>query len=86
VTGLLLGALLARRELTDAVRFDPEQPMASTADWLARARDHGMTVHEVDIVTLHRRLRTDSLTTDGAAYRQAMLQSMRANLRRARSE
>lgn len=84
VSAFLLGATLMRRELTDAVRFDPDQPTASTADWLAKARSRGVVIQEVDQIVLHRRLRTDSLTTDAAAYRAAMLRSMRTSLHRAR--
>jgi glycosyltransferase involved in cell wall biosynthesis len=80
-----VGALLARREVVDAVRFDEQQPLALVSDWLARVREHGVTVHEVPEVILQRRLRTGSMTSDGAGYRDAMLRSLRANLRRSRA-
>jgi glycosyltransferase involved in cell wall biosynthesis len=83
--GWFVGALLVRRELVDAVRFDEHQPLALVSDWLARVREHGVTVHEVPQVILQRRLRTGSMTSDGAGYRDAMLRSLRANLRRSRA-
>lgn len=85
VRGFFLGAMVLRREVTDAVRFDPEQPMAITTDWLARAREHGLVLHEIPEVTLERRLRADSMTTDSAAYQGALLRSLRANLTRSRT-
>jgi len=83
--GWFLGALVARRDITDAVRFDPDQPLALTGDWLARLRARDVHIHELAAVTLERRLRPGSLTTDATAYREAMLRSLRTNLRRART-
>jgi glycosyltransferase involved in cell wall biosynthesis len=85
VLGWFLGALLVRREVADAVRFDPENPLSMTSDWLARARVHGLTEVEIPEVTLHRRLRPGSMTTDGLAYRASMLRTLRQNLRRTRA-
>jgi glycosyltransferase involved in cell wall biosynthesis len=84
VVGYFLGAMLLRRSLTDAVRFDPEQPLAITTDWFARAREHGLHLHHLPQVTLERRLRADSMTMDSAAYQGALLRSLRANLARSR--
>jgi glycosyltransferase involved in cell wall biosynthesis len=84
VRGWFLGAMLLRRGVTDAVRFDPEQPLAITTDWLARAREHGLLVHELADICLQRRIRRDSMTTDGPAYQEALLRSLRANLARSR--
>ncbi len=81
VRSLFLGALLARRAIFDAVRFDEDQPMAITTDWLGRARAHGFDCREIDAVTLERRIRPDSMTADAGAYQQALLTSLRANIR-----
>jgi hypothetical protein len=70
--------------VVERVRFDPEQPLAITTDWLARAREDGLVVHELPEVTLERRLRTGSMTTDSTAYQGALLRSLRANLSRSR--
>jgi glycosyltransferase involved in cell wall biosynthesis len=84
VFGYFLGAMLLRRSITDAVRFDPEQPMAITTDWFSRAREQGLVLHELPEITLERRLRPGSMTTDGTAYHGALLRSLRSNLARAR--
>jgi glycosyltransferase involved in cell wall biosynthesis len=84
VLGYFLGAMLLRRSITDAVRFDPEQPMAITTDWFGRARAQGLVLHEIPEITLERRLRPGSMTTDGAAYQDALLRSLRSNLARSR--
>jgi glycosyltransferase involved in cell wall biosynthesis len=84
VAALFLGAMLLRREVVDAVRFDPEQPLASTADWLVRARRYGLDLTPVEAVIVQRRLRPGSATTDGPAYQAALLASLRANLARGR--
>ena len=86
VVGYFLGAMLLRRSITDAVRFDTEQPMAITTDWFARAREHGLHLHHLPEITLERRLRADSMTSDSAAYQGALLRSLRANLARARDQ
>lgn len=85
VVGNFLGAMLLRREIVDAVRFDPDQDLASTPDWLARARDHGLDLQPLEAVVLHRRLRPGSLTADGPAHQRALLSALRANLARNRS-
>lgn len=85
VLGHFLGAMLLRREIVDAVRFDADHALASTPDWLARARAHGLRLQPVDGVTLHRRLRPGSLTSTGPAYRGALLAALRANLARSRA-
>ena len=79
-----LGAMLLRREIFDAVRFDPDHSAVSTPDWLARARDHGLVLAPVDAVVLERRLRADSMTADGPAYQGALLATLRAKLERDR--
>ncbi len=84
VQSLFLGALVARRAIFDAVRFDEEQPMAITTDWLGRARDAGIRVREIDAVTLERRIRSDSMTADSTEYQKALLSSLRAGLARRR--
>lgn len=86
VVGYFLGAMLLRRSVTDAVRFDPEQPLAITTDWFSRVREHGLHLHQLSEITLERRLRADSMTTDSAAYQGALLRSLRANLARARDQ
>ena len=84
VSGQFLGAMLLRREVFAEARFDPTHSRVSTPDWLARARDRGLTLWPVDAVTLHRRLRPGSMTTDGQAYQEALLAALRANLARSR--
>jgi len=86
VLGHFLGAMLLRREIVDAVRFDPDQSLASTPDWLSRARDHGLDLHPLDGVTLLRRLRPASLTADGPAHQSALLAALRVNLARSRRQ
>lgn len=79
-----LGAMLLRREIFDAVRFDPDRSAASTPDWVARARDHGLVLVPLDAVVLHRRLRPGSLTTDAPASQGALLATLRSKLERDR--
>jgi glycosyltransferase involved in cell wall biosynthesis len=83
--GWFLGTMLGRREVFDRVRFDEDQPMASTTDWLARARAAGVRFRPVDRVVLDRRLRHDSMTANADDYRSALIHALRANLARARS-
>lgn len=82
--GFFLGAMVARRAVFDAVCFDETQPLAITTDWLGRARDAGIVIDEVDVVTLDRRIRPGSMTTDADAYQKALLSSLRSGLQRRR--
>ncbi len=84
VHGHFLGAMLLRREVFDTVRFDPDLSLASTPDWLARARDHGLDLVPLDDVVLERRLRPGSMTTDGPSYQGALLAALRAKVGRER--
>jgi glycosyltransferase involved in cell wall biosynthesis len=84
VLGHFLGAMLLRREILDAVRFDAGLSDASTPDWLARARDAGLVLAPIDGVVLHRRLRPGSMTADGASYQGALLAALRAKVGRER--
>lgn len=81
VMGWFLGAMLVRRAVFDAARFDEAQPMAITTDWLARARRAGVRFHQLPDIVLERRIRRGSMTADAAAYQRALLTSLRANLR-----
>jgi hypothetical protein len=76
--------MLLRREIFDAVRFDPDLSLASTPDWLARAREHGLEVVPLDDVVLERRIRPGSMTADGSAYQDALLAALRAKVGRER--
>jgi hypothetical protein len=58
--------------------------LASTPDWLARARDHGLDLVPLDDVVLERRLRPGSMTTDGPSYQGALLAALRAKVGRER--
>ena len=84
VRGWFLGSMLARRPVFDEVRFEEDQPMAITTDWLARARSSGVSFGLVDRVVLERRLHPHNMTKDGGGYHQALLHSLRANLDRTR--
>ena len=79
-----LGAMLLRREIFGVVRFDPDRSAASTPDWVARARDHGLVLEQLDAVVLHRRLRPGSLTADAQASQGALLATLRSKLERDR--
>jgi glycosyltransferase involved in cell wall biosynthesis len=85
VRGWFLGTMLGHRAAFERVRFDEQQHLASTADWLTRIRETGVTFRPLDRVTLERRIRRDSLSADGDAYRQALMSSLRTKISRHRA-
>src|SRR3954466_6700996 len=80
VRGWFLGALLARRAVFARALFDEDRPLAITVDWLARARQEGFRFEHLDEVTLRRRIRPGSMTTDAPRYHDALLSALRANI------
>ena len=80
VRGWFLGAVLAHRDAFAKIPFDEEQPLAITVDWLPRAREAGLTFEAFEAVTLRRRIRPGSMTTDADGYHKALLSALRANI------
>lgn len=85
VQAFFLGALLARRELFDRVPFADGAVLATSTEWVARARHAGVVIEPVDAVVLERRLRQGSMTTDVAGYQRSLLDTLRQDLARRRS-
>jgi glycosyltransferase involved in cell wall biosynthesis len=77
------GSMLARRAVFDMVgRFDVTRPLCYDLDWLARARDGGVSAGRVDHVVLRYRIHRGNVTADRQAVNAAMLGVVRESLRR----
>jgi glycosyltransferase involved in cell wall biosynthesis len=80
------GTMLARRGAFERVgRFDVTRPLAYDLDWLARAKDAGVSAGRVDHVVLRYRIHSGNVTSDRHAVNAAMLGVVRESLRRRRA-
>jgi glycosyltransferase involved in cell wall biosynthesis len=80
------GALLARREVFDAVGpFDEDMRIGSDSDWFVRLHLAGCRLDLIDDVVLVKGVRTSSLSADVETYRRELLGVARAYITRRRS-
>jgi glycosyltransferase involved in cell wall biosynthesis len=83
---LLIGAALFRRTALDKVgTFDRALRYAEDIDWFARARDAGVKMDQLDMVTLHVRRHESNSTAGKTAIELLPLQLARNALRRKRA-
>ena len=87
VPGLLMTTLLARREAFELVGpLNPKLWFSDSADWFLRARDHGLSPHQLDAaLTLHRRHETQLSRCRNAAASHEFLGLIKAHLDRQRA-
>jgi len=81
------GTMLARRAVIDVVGpFDEALALAYDVDWLARAKDAGVSAGQVDRVCLRYRIHRANSSSDAPAVHLAMLGLLRASLRRRQAD
>jgi glycosyltransferase involved in cell wall biosynthesis len=77
------GTVLGRRSVLDLVGpFDETLPVASDFDWLARARDAGVSAGHIDEVCLRYRIHGANASADRRAVHRNMLGALRDSLHR----
>lgn len=87
VSGYTPGALLARRNVFDAVGpFSESLRIGADSDWFVRLTQSGCRLAELDDVVLTKGLREDALSTQVDAYRREMLEVARSYVIRRRSQ
>ena len=80
------GTMLARRTILDVVGpFDETLALAYDVDWLARAKDAGVSAGQVDHVSLRYRIHGGNSSADAPAVRLAMLGLLRTSVVRRRA-
>src|SRR5207247_2930523 len=77
------GTMVARRAVFDAVgSFDETLLLAYDVEWLARAKDRGVTAGQVEHVCLRYRIHGGNATANAPAVHGAMLRVLRASVQR----
>jgi len=86
VPGLIMEALLARREAFDLVGpFDPAFPVGNDTDWFARARDLGLDLAVLPDTLVTKRVHGGNTTLKPHGYHRELLDIARASVARNRS-
>lgn len=81
------GTMLARRALLHVVGlFDDTLRLGEDVDWLARARDAGVQVGQVDHVSLCYRIHAGNSSSDPRANQLATLRVLRSSVQRRHAE
>ena len=80
------GTMLARRSVLDTVgTFDEALALAYDVDWLARAKDAGVSAGHLDHIALYYRIHNGNSSSDAAAVHVAMLGLLRTSVHRRRA-
>jgi glycosyltransferase involved in cell wall biosynthesis len=80
------GTMLARREVFALVGpFDEELPLGEDVDWLARAKDAGVSAGQLDHVSLRYRIHRANSSANAPAVHMAMLGLLRTSVHRRRA-
>jgi glycosyltransferase involved in cell wall biosynthesis len=80
------GSMLVRRAVLEQVGpFDETRSICYDLDWLARAKDAGVRVGQMDGVVLRYRIHAGNVTSDAHAVNRAMLRVVRESLARRRA-
>lgn len=83
--GSCAGTMMARREILELVGpYDETVPLAYDVEWLARAKDAGITAGHVDHLTLRYRIHSGNTSADRHNVHRAMLRLLRASVDRQR--
>jgi glycosyltransferase involved in cell wall biosynthesis len=84
---LFAGALVARRNIFDNVGvFNPEYRFGENAEWLARAKDAGISMSVLPDTLLISRIHGQNLTNHSNAMRHGILKALKASIDRQRSK
>lgn len=87
VPGMIMEALVARREVFDRVGpFDPAFSVSNDTDWFARARDHGLAIAVLPETLVTKRVHTTNTTLKPEGFSQQLLDVVRASVARKRSQ
>jgi glycosyltransferase involved in cell wall biosynthesis len=77
------GTMLARREVLDVVGgFDEALPLCEDVDWLARAKDAGVSAGHLDQVALHYRIHAGNTSSHGGGSELILLSVLRKAVHR----
>ena len=78
-------ALFRRSVVDDVGRFDPSYRVCEGMDWLARIRAAGIGIAVLDRKLLGRRIHGSNISSDRAAMKRELLQSLKAKIDRERA-
>jgi glycosyltransferase involved in cell wall biosynthesis len=86
VPGMIMEALVARREVFDRVGpFDSAFSVSNDTDWFARARDLGLAIAVLPETLVTKRVHTASTTLKPEGFSRQLLDVVRASVERKRS-
>ncbi len=87
VPGLIMEALLARRETFDLVGpFDSAFPVGNDTDWFGRARDRGLELAVLSETLVIKRVHGKNATLNPEGYNRQLMDVVRASVARKRSQ
>lgn len=87
VRGMIMEALVARREALDLVGpFDSAFSVSNDTDWFARARDHGLAIGVLPETLVIKRVHTTNTTLKPEGFSQQLLDVVRASVARKRMQ
>lgn len=85
VPGMIMEALIARREVFDRVGpFDGAFSVSNDTDWFARARDRGLDIAVLPETLVTKRVHTANTTLRSEGFSQQLLAVVRASVARKR--
>ena len=87
VRGMIMEALVARREALDLVGpFDSAFSVSNDTDWFARARDHGLAIGVLPETLVIKRVHTTNTTLKPEGFSQQLWDVVRASVARKRMQ